>query len=60
MCFGGYFNNGTYCEGMTPGEIFSQPFTQIFVCTPPVFEVFRSPLNDNVAGVSDRLVLFNI
>ncbi|RMC19989.1 hypothetical protein DUI87_00834 [Hirundo rustica rustica] len=31
---------------MTPGEIFSQPFTQLFGSTPPVFEGFKS-LNAN-------------
>ncbi|RMC21422.1 hypothetical protein DUI87_02288 [Hirundo rustica rustica] len=41
-----YFNNGTYCEEMTPGDIFPQPFTQLFGPTPPVFEGFRS-LNAN-------------
>ncbi|RMC05605.1 hypothetical protein DUI87_17690 [Hirundo rustica rustica] len=48
------FESGTYCEEMTLGEIFSQPFTQLFGSTSPVFEGFRS-LNANdipVAGVA--------
>ncbi|RMC21751.1 hypothetical protein DUI87_02620 [Hirundo rustica rustica] len=49
VCFWGYFNNGTYCEEMTPGEIFSQPFTQLFGPTPPVFEGFKSlNVNDTI------------
>ncbi|XP_053800356.1 uncharacterized protein LOC128789003 isoform X1 [Vidua chalybeata] len=47
LCFWGYFNNGTYCEEMTPGEIFSQPFNHLFVSAPPVFEGLRSTLNAN-------------
>ncbi|KAF4796006.1 hypothetical protein TURU_088106 [Turdus rufiventris] len=33
--------------GMTPGEIFSQPYTQIFGSTPPVLEGFKPPPNAN-------------
>ena len=61
--FWDYFTNGTYYQRMTPGEIFSQPFTQIFGSTLPLFEGLSSPLNANdiiVAGITDMLVLFNI
>ncbi|RMC21390.1 hypothetical protein DUI87_02253 [Hirundo rustica rustica] len=54
VCFWGYFNNGTYCEEMTPGEIFPQPFTQLFGPTPPVFEGFKSL---NVNDIIQWLVL---
>ncbi|RMB89335.1 hypothetical protein DUI87_34316 [Hirundo rustica rustica] len=54
VCFWSYFNNGTYCEEMTPGEIFSQPFTQLFGPTPPVFEGFKSL---NVNDIIQWLVL---
>ncbi|RMC04284.1 hypothetical protein DUI87_19103 [Hirundo rustica rustica] len=54
VCFWGYFNNSTYCEEMTPGEIFSQPFTQLFGPTPPVFEGFKSL---NVNDIIQWLVL---
>ncbi|RMB91853.1 hypothetical protein DUI87_31781 [Hirundo rustica rustica] len=46
--------NGTYCEEKTPGEIFSQPFTQLFGSTPPVFEGFKSL---NVNDIIQWLVL---
>ncbi|RMC22055.1 hypothetical protein DUI87_02926 [Hirundo rustica rustica] len=39
---------------MTPGEIFSQPFTQLFGPTPPVFEGFKSL---NVNDIIQWLVL---
>ncbi|XP_005042583.1 PREDICTED: uncharacterized protein LOC101816049 [Ficedula albicollis] len=47
VCFWGYFNNGTFCEEMTAGEIFSQPFTQFFRSIPPVFKGFIVSLNAN-------------
>ncbi|RMC21940.1 hypothetical protein DUI87_02811 [Hirundo rustica rustica] len=54
VCFWGYFNSGTYCKEMTPGEIFSQPFTQLFGPTPPVFEGSKSL---NVNDIIQWLVL---
>ncbi|XP_041875974.1 uncharacterized protein LOC121660630 [Corvus kubaryi] len=46
-CFWGYVNNGTFCEEMTPGEVFSQPLNQFFGPTPSIFEGFKFPLNTN-------------
>ncbi|RMC22178.1 hypothetical protein DUI87_03051 [Hirundo rustica rustica] len=39
--------NGTFCEEMTVGEVFSLPFNQFFVPTPPAFEGFQFPLDTN-------------
>ncbi|RMC12041.1 hypothetical protein DUI87_11174 [Hirundo rustica rustica] len=39
--------NGTFCEEMTVGEVFSQLFNQFIVPTPPAFEGFQFPLDTN-------------
>ncbi|XP_039422930.1 coiled-coil domain-containing protein 86-like isoform X1 [Corvus cornix cornix] len=46
-CFWGYVKNGAFCEEMTPGEVFSQPFNQLFGPTPSIFEGFKFPLSTN-------------
>lgn len=47
VCFWGFFYNCTYCEEVTPGEVFSQPFTHFFGPTPPAFKGFRYSQNAN-------------
>ncbi|TRZ07927.1 hypothetical protein HGM15179_019174, partial [Zosterops borbonicus] len=39
--------NGTFCEEMTMGEVFSRPFNNFFAPTPPAFEGFKFPLDTN-------------